>query len=186
MKKPILLPAVAAVLFAHSGCESMDWDKGTARRSSSIVKAVCVVQPTTGNDCSGVVSFTQSGQWVKVVANVTGLSPNAQHAIHIHTHGDCTAGDGTSAGGHYNPEGHDHGLPVTERRHAGDLGNLTTDHSGNAQYEIVVDNVTINGTKNPILGRAVIIHAKRDTGGQPTGEAGPRIGCGVIGIANGR
>ncbi len=185
MKKLILLPAVVAVVIALIGCESMDWDKGTARRSSSIMKAVCIVHPTAGNNCSGVVSFTQSGQWVKVVENVTGLSPNAQHAIHIHTYGDCTAGDGTSAGGHYNPEGHDHGLPVQERRHAGDLGNLKTDASGNAQFEIVVDNVTINGKKNPILGRAVIIHAKLDTGRQPTGEAGARIGCGVIGTANG-
>ena len=90
-----------------------------------------------------------------------------------------------SAGGHYNPEKHPHALPdTTEKRHAGDLGNLQADSNGKVHHEITVKNVTIAGTKNPIIGRGVIVHAKVDDGGQPVGNAGPRIACGVIGVAN--
>jgi len=89
-----------------------------------------------------------------------------------------------SAGGHYNPEGHQHGLPDSENRHAGDLGNVQADSEGKAHYEITVSNISIQGPRNPILGRAVIVHAKPDDGGQPVGNAGARIACGVIGVAN--
>ena len=89
-----------------------------------------------------------------------------------------------SAGGHYNPEKHEHGLPDKAQRHAGDLGNLEADASGKAHLELTVNNITISGNKNPILGRGVIVHAKFDYGGQPVGNAGGRIACGVIGVAN--
>ena len=38
------------------------------------------------------------------------------------------------------------------------------------------------GRKNPIIGRSVVVHANEDTGEQPAGNAGPRIGLGVIGV----
>lgn len=155
-----------------------------AAESTEITEAVAVLHPTAGHKCHGTVHFSRTGDSVKVVANVEGLEPGQKHAIHIHQYGDCTAPDATSAGGHYNPEGHAHGLPATEQRHAGDLGNLEADQNGKAHYELVVKNISIAGHHNPILGRAVIVHAKADTGGQPTGNAGSRIACGVIGIAN--
>jgi len=88
-----------------------------------------------------------------------------------------------SAGGHYNPEGHQHGLPDSENRHAGDLGNVQADDQGKAHYEITVKGISISGEHNPIIGRGVIVHAKLDDGGQPVGNAGGRIACGVIGFA---
>lgn len=146
-------------------------------------KAVCVVQPTQGNQCHGTVWFeTLPDGQVKVTAAISGLNPNQKHAIHVHEFGDITSNDGTSLGGHYNPEHHEHGLPTQEMRHAGDLGNLTADAQGNADYTITVDNMTIM-EKNAILGRGIVVHAKMDDGGQPTGNAGPRIGVGVIGLA---
>jgi Cu-Zn family superoxide dismutase len=102
--------------------------------------------------------------------------------MHIHQWGDITGMDGKTTGGHYNPKSHDHGLPEKHLRHAGDLGNLQADASGKAKYELTVDNLSIAGSKNPIVGRGVIIHAKKDDGGQPTGNAGARIAQGVIGI----
>ncbi|MBI4664285.1 MAG: superoxide dismutase family protein [Verrucomicrobia bacterium] len=141
------------------------------------------MHPTQGNKCHGVVQFSQIGEKIKVIATIEGLNPNQKHAIHIHELGDCTSADGMSTGGHYNPEGHQHGLVASAKRHAGDLGNLQADANGKAQYEVTVENITIAGMKNPILGRAVIIHAKEDDGGQPVGNAGPRLACGVIGIA---
>jgi Cu-Zn family superoxide dismutase len=174
---------VPVVLF-NAGCASMIGNEQPEHVSdwSRVKQAVTVIHPTEGNDCRGVVHFTQVEGGVHVLAQVHGLNPGPQHGIHIHEFGDCTAPDGTSAGGHYNPENHDHGLPATRARHAGDLGNLTADENGEARYEITVQNVSIAGLQNPIIGRGVIVHAQEDDGGQPTGNAGARIGCGVIGV----
>ncbi len=146
--------------------------------------AVAVMTPTAGNKTAGTVTFTQGTDSVVVEATISGLNPGQQHAIHIHQFGDLRLDNGKGTGGHYNPEGHDHSLPSTEMRHAGDLGNLTADANGNANYSITVNNVTLNSHHNPIVGRGVIIHAMVDDGGQPTGNAGARISQGVIGFAN--
>jgi len=152
---------------------------------NAISHAVAVMVSTEGNTAHGTVRFVQTDAGVHITADIAGLSANASHAIHIHEYGDITAVNGTSAGGHYNPQGHDHGLPDQDTRHAGDLGNLMTDAEGNAQLDLTVDNITVAGMHNPIIGRGVIIHAKTDDGGQPTGNAGPRISMGVIGVAKG-
>ena len=159
----------------HSMAHAESW--------AAIKQAVAIMHPTANNKAHGRVTFVQQGDSVKVTADLEGLSPGQKHAIHIHQYGDCSAPDGASAGGHYNPENHPHALPESENRHAGDLGNLQADDQGKAHYEITVDNISIAGTKNPIIGRGVIVHAKVDDGGQPVGNAGGRIACGVIGIA---
>ena len=186
MKKSqsILLSFISATALCALQCSAAD-PHAQAHESAwkAVTKAVAAIHPTQGNKCHGTVQFSQVGDKVKVVATIEGLTPNQKHAIHVHETGDCTSADGSSAGGHYNPEGHQHGLPVATKRHAGDLGNLQADASGKAQYEVTIDNVSLVGLKNPILGRAVIIHAKEDDGGQPVGNAGARLGCGVIGIA---
>jgi Cu-Zn family superoxide dismutase len=146
------------------------------------VSAVAVLGAASGSKVQGTARFTTKGDAVEVVVDIEGLTPNQQHAIHVHEFGDCTAPDAASAGSHYNPEGHPHALPAADTRHAGDLGNLQADAQGKAHYEITVRNCSIAGV-NPILGRAVIVHAKPDDGGQPVGNAGGRIACGVIGIA---
>ena len=147
-------------------------------------QAIAILDPTKASKCRGVVRFTEQGGSVKIVAEIEGLNPGQKHAMHIHQFGDCSAPDAASAGGHYNPENHQHGLPEKDMRHAGDLGNLQADNQGKVRHEITVDNISIAGARNPILGRAVIVHAKPDDGGQPVGNAGGRIACGAIGIAN--
>lgn len=149
----------------------------------SVNQAVAVIHPTAGNQCSGTVRFQKVGDAVKVTAEVSGLTPNQAHGFHIHEFGDASAADGMATGGHYNPEGHSHALPASATRHAGDFGNLQADASGKARMEITVSNISIAGLRNPVLGRGVIVHAKPDDGGQPTGNAGARIGQGVIGLA---
>jgi Cu-Zn family superoxide dismutase len=145
--------------------------------------AIAVLTPTAGSSCHGIIRFAATGLGLKVTADVEGLKPGQQHAIHVHEFGDCSAPDATSAGSHYNPESHPHGLPSTAERHAGDLGNLTADAQGKAHYEIEITNASIAGPKNPILGRSVIVHEKLDDGGQPVGNAGARLACGVVGLA---
>ncbi len=150
---------------------------------SKIHHAVAVMVSTEGSTAHGTVRFEETDDGINVTADIAGLTPGSEHAIHIHEFGDLTASDGTSAGGHYNPEHHEHGLPGLAMRHAGDLGNITADDLGNAHYEVTTQNCTIAGMMNPIVGRGVIIHAKIDDGGQPTGNAGSRIAMGVIGVA---
>jgi Cu-Zn family superoxide dismutase len=151
--------------------------------AAPVTQAVAVLSPASGSKARGTARFTQNGDAVAVVVDMEGLTPNQQHAIHVHEFGDCTAPDAASAGSHYNPEGLPHALPTADERHAGDLGNLQADAQGKTHYTITVRNCTVAGAKNPILGRAVIVHAKPDDGGQPVGNAGGRIACGVIGVA---
>lgn len=145
---------------------------------------VAQLHPTEGNAVKGTVHFTQAGDGVKIVAHVEGLSPG-KHGFHAHELGDCTAPDGTSAGGHYNPEDVAHALPPTEPRHAGDFGNLEANEDGMAHFEGTFPNVSLADSDEPLLGRGIIVHANPDDGGQPTGNAGPRVACGVIGVAEG-
>lgn len=184
IKKSILLSFIITAALGTLQCSAADPHAQAHQTAwSAVTKAVAAIHSTQGNKCHGTVQFSQIGDKVKVVATIEGLTPNQKHAIHIHETGDCTSADGMSAGGHYNPEGHQHGLAAAAKRHAGDLGNLQADAQGKAHYELTVDNISIVGMKNPILGRAVIVHAKEDDGGQPVGNAGARLGCGVIGIA---
>lgn len=151
-----------------------------------VYHAVALMIPTAGNTARGVIHFDETDGGVTVTAEVTGLSPNHKHGFHIHEFGDLSAPDGTATGGHYNPEGHDHALPQSGDavRHAGDMGNLEADAEGNATYTMTFDNITIfDDNHNPIIGRGVIIHAKTDDGGQPTGNAGARIAQGIVGVA---
>jgi Cu-Zn family superoxide dismutase len=102
-------------------------------------------------------------------------------ATHVHETGDCSAPDGASAGGHFNPEGHAHGVPPAQERHLGDLGNIEVGADGTGSTEIVVMGANLEPSDpDSFLNRAIIVHEKRDDGGQPTGNAGGRIGCGVI------
>ncbi len=182
--------SVFAVTYAMftSGCASPSQDDHARHDHNhgfdGIKQLVATIQPTAGNKCAGVVRFTEVGGVVYVYAEISGLAPGQQHAMHVHEFGDGTTPDGMKAGGHYNPEEKPHGLPGTNERHAGDLGNLQADAAGKAVYRGEFNNLSMTGVKNPIVGRGVIVHAKPDDGGQPVGNAGARIGFGTIGVAN--
>ncbi|HPS78077.1 MAG TPA: superoxide dismutase family protein [Thermoanaerobaculaceae bacterium] len=157
---------------------------GQGSINPAVTRAVAVLSPTVGNRVKGVVTFTQDSDRVKVVADVDGLTPGALHGFHIHELGDCSAPDAASAGGHFNPTGHPHAGPMEMARHGGDLGNLQADAAGRAHLELTVDGVTVHDGPTCILGRGLIVHLKGDDlKTQPTGNAGPRVACGVIGVA---
>ena len=120
---------------------------------------------------------------VHIHGTISGLDPRSVHAMHIHEFGDQSSDDGTAAGSHYNPENHPHGDVTAGSHHAGDLGNITADEGGKANVNLTVNDITLAEIKNPIIGRGVVIHAKVDDFSQPVGNAGGRIGVGVIGIA---
>jgi Cu-Zn family superoxide dismutase len=180
----ILIPAIILSLCLWTtGCNKNgnDPNSGGNQGDQKMTGAVAQIEPTKGNSARGTVTFKQTGNRVRVIADISGLKPNQKHAIHIHEGTECGE-DGMKAGGHYNPEKHEHGLPTAsaDKRHAGDFGNLQADASGKARLELTVDNITISGTKNPVMGHAIIVHEREDDGSQPTGNAGGRIGCGII------
>ena len=145
---------------------------------------VAVLNPTAESITKGVVVLSGSDDGITVEATVSGLKPNSKHGFHIHEFGDITSADGKSAGGHFNPAGHDHGLPGTEERHAGDMGNLEADENGVANLEMTLEKGLIPDGLASLNGRAIVVHADPDDGGQPTGNAGARLAVGVIGIGN--
>lgn len=152
------------------------------KMSAVPAKAIAMVYPVKDKTVKGMITFTQTDQGVKVVAHLEGLTPG-KHGFHVHEFGDCSAPDATSAGGHFNPTQMTHGAPTDAARHSGDLGNIVADEKGVADLEWVDPMMQLSGPQS-IIGRAVIVHAKEDDlKTQPTGNAGAREGCGVIGIA---
>lgn len=146
-----------------------------------VTKAVAVFQPTEGNKARGTVTFTQVGSNVKVVAQIEGLTPG-KHGFHIHEFGDCSSKDGSAAGGHFNPAAAQHGAPEAPQRHAGDMGNIDANQEGVARLEYNDPVMKLNGPGS-IIGRGMIVHANPDDlKTQPTGNAGGRLACGVIGV----
>jgi Cu-Zn family superoxide dismutase len=129
----------------------------------------------------GTVSFAETPQGLKVSAEVRNAPPG-KHGFHIHEFGNCVDA-GNAAGGHYNPDHVSHGDVMkdgTAKAHPGDMGNLEVGADGTGKLEAVLPGVTLSGGKYAVAGRAVILHEKEDDFGQPTGNAGSRIGCGPI------
>ncbi len=176
----IALGILASVV---TGCGKCDKDTASAMLAVDAPKhAIIVLAPTEGNDVHGIINFTAVEGGVRVVADVTGLTPG-KHGFHIHQFGDCSKLDGKSAGGHFNPEGVNHGGPTASVRHVGDMGNLVADENGVAHLDAVDKLLSFSG-KHSIIGRGIVIHAgEDDLTSQPTGAAGARVACGVIGIA---
>lgn len=164
--------AVAAAL-ALAGCAGM----GTMGGGPT---AVAKLEPTKDSTTSGTVMFQQRGNGVHVVATIRGLAPNQEHGFHVHEKGDCSSGDGMSAGGHYNPDNQPHG-PQSAPHHAGDMPSLKADASGNAKAMFDLAGVSVAAGPKSLVGRGLIVHKDPDDyKTQPTGNAGARLACAVI------
>jgi Cu-Zn family superoxide dismutase len=141
--------------------------------------SVAVLSPTKGQDVHGVIALNQAANGVEIIGEITGLTPG-KHGFHIHEFGDLRSDDGSSAGGHFNPDMHPHGSPQDPRHHAGDLGNITADQNGKAMVKMTMPGLRVHF----IIGRSIVVHGKADDlKSQPAGDAGPRVAVGVIGIA---
>lgn len=146
-----------------------------------VTKAVAVMRPTGTNQAAGVITFTKEAAGVRVQGSISGLTPG-EHGFHVHQWGDCSAADGTSAGGHFNPENMNHAAQTEAVRHVGDLGNVTANAQGIATINFLDTKIAFFGMAS-IIGRGLILHDKvDDLKTQPTGNAGARLACGVIGV----
>lgn len=148
----------------------------------TLSKAIAVLSPTKDQKAFGIVTFTVVENGVRVIAEIAGLTPG-KHGFHIHEFGDCSAPDGASAGGHFNPTNMPHSMPTSSKRHVGDLGNIEAGEDGTVHLDYVDTMISLTGDHS-IIGRGVIVHEKEDDlTTQPTGAAGARVACGVIGVA---
>lgn len=198
--RKMMIPAIAVLLMAvypafaedapknekvakSEGSHTNDREQASAD-TNAITSAICVLSATEGNTVSGWVKFTKQADGVLIEAEVKGLTPGAKHGFHVHDLGDISAKDGTATGGHFNPGGHDHAAPDANMRHVGDLGNIEANAEGVGVYSRLDKMVRLNGPKDNIIGRGIIVHASTDDlTTQPTGNAGARIAQGVIGVA---
>ena len=143
-----------------------------------------------GNDGEpiGNVRLSETAAGVLLDLDLGGLTPNGEHAIHVHEVGKCTPlASFKDAGGHYNPTDHKHGMKHPEGSHAGDMPNLKPNSNGVIQTGFVNLKLTLGETTDKRStvydedGSAIVIHAGADDHmSQPSGAAGARIACGVI------
>lgn len=173
MKKIVL--SIALIIAAIIGCK-------TNSGSADTKKLVIAFEPKSNSNVAGTASFVEKNGKVTFVAKLTGLKPGI-HAIHIHEKSDCSAADGSSAGGHWNPTFKKHGKWGVGEYHKGDIGNFTADEKGNGSITLTTDEWCIgceDETKN-ILGKGLIVHQGTDDfTSQPSGNAGARVACSAI------
>ncbi|WP_158542740.1 superoxide dismutase family protein [Lujinxingia litoralis] len=156
--------------------------EGMMEEGAELAEAVARVINPEGEEI-GTVTFKELADGgVQVSGSVSGLTPG-NHGFHVHENTVCEAPDFKSAGGHFNPEAHEHGGPANEHnaRHAGDFGNITANEEGVAEFDFVDTMISLREGLNNVAGQAMIVHADEDDlVSQPTGNAGGRVGCAVI------
>lgn len=181
LRAALALSATTALTVLAAGCATSP--SNSAGHDHAAMKgpaAMASLTPTQGNDVRGLIVFHQQGDHVMVHAQVSGLKPNAEHGFHVHEKGDCASADGSSAGGHFNPDGKPHGAP-TAAHHAGDMPMLKANASGVVDQHFTLDGPTVASGSASVVGHAVIVHAAPDDyATQPTGNSGARLACGVI------
>lgn len=193
MKKIGLLMAIAAITgiistFSFAVAEDTKMNpetpvvKSKAPVSMDIAIAMAEIIDTKGKKI-GIASFIPGGKGVRIAVQVTGLTPG-KHGIHIHEFGKCDPPDFKSAGGHFNPIKHKHGLDNPMGYHNGDMQNINIDKDGTGSTVIENNMVSLGTSENSLLksgGTAIVIHAKADDQKtDPSGKSGDRVYCGII------
>lgn len=171
-----LLRAVpfAALGLALSGCESIQ-QLPTERLGSATLRFANGLP-------AGTAQLYGNGSEVSLSVALAGFDAGTR-GIHLHTTGKCEAPGFTSAGGHLNPQGHQHGTENPQGAHLGDLPNVTVGASGGGTVS-----ATLRGTRADALasifdsdGTAIVVHAGPDDyRTDPSGNSGDRIACGVF------
>lgn len=181
MKNLVVVGGIALVML--SACAQKEKQTAEVAPAPVVVaptKAQAVLKAAKGYKVKGIIHFTEEAGQMKIETMVDGLKAGP-HGFHIHEVGDCSKADFSSAGGHFNPGHGEHGATTSEKRHAGDLGNLTANGKKKAYTTITASGLTMQPGAESIIGKAVVIHKdKDDLKSQPAGNSGARIACGVI------
>lgn len=173
---PVVAGAIAMTAVSAMAAPALAGDGGARHARTSIVD--------TAGEAIGFAKLTEDGTGrTHLNVHVQGLTPG-EHGIHIHGVGACQGPGFTSAGGHFNPTGHEHGLENPRGHHAGDLPNLVVNPAGVGRLTAVTDAVTISAGQRSIFdadGSAIVVHAGPDDHvSNPAGNSGARVACGVI------
>lgn len=166
----------ALVLLLFSIFSIVSAGKVFAESATAIIR-----QTAEGSAVLGAVRLEETEDGLKITAQFFNCPPG-KHGFHIHENGSCGE-EGKAAGGHYNPEGTPHGLVLKDgfsKAHAGDFGNVEIGSDGAGETQMTIPGLHLTGTEHNVAGKAFILHEKEDDLGQPTGNAGGRIGCGMI------
>jgi Cu-Zn family superoxide dismutase len=181
MRKIILFALLAGAVATGCGDDEEPTDHhGGAGAGAHDHNAVLAAK--SGNTTlAGMVTFSGAAGAVTATITVTGAPPG-QHGVHIHETGDCSDAEAMNAGGHWNPSMQMHGPSGAATSHFGDMGNLEVKADGTGTATATNPMWQLgSGTAMDVVGKAVIVHAMPDDlTTQPTGNAGGRIGCGVI------
>ena len=175
---------VAAALVAGVNCAAGEQGKAKGVGTGQEKKAVAAIESKSGSHVTGKATFREANGKVTLTLEIEGADPGT-HAVHLHEKGDCTAPDGASAGGHWNPTHENHGKWGTPPFHRADIGNLEVGADGKGSLTMTTDLWSIGGApETDVVGKAIIVHAKADDfTTQPTGNAGGRVACGVVALA---
>ncbi len=146
------------------------------------VQGTAIIKGTAPDSkISGNVTLTEENGGITLEAKIANVPPG-KHGFHIHDKGSCDE-MGKAAGGHFNPDGVMHGYMPKDgpmKAHAGDMGNIEVAADGTGTLKIFLAQDSLKTGKYAVEGKAIILHEKQDDFSQPTGNAGGRIGCGII------
>lgn len=168
------MPFVSLALLATAGCATVYEEEPTEVGSA-------IISDRSGTNVGTATLYSEDDE-VTISVSFNGLSAGT-HAVHLHTTGDCSAGDFTSAGGHLNPMGNQHGSQNPQGAHLGDLPNVEISSAG-----VGTVSTTLRGSSASALaaifdadGTALVVHEGADDyRTDPAGAAGPRVACGTF------
>ncbi|MFL5482977.1 MAG: superoxide dismutase family protein [Gemmatimonadaceae bacterium] len=156
----------------------------TATRMRNAAARAEAVMYNSSGVAIGTAQLWQDGNGV-VNVEIASLSlPGGTHGIHFHDAGKCEAPGFTTAGGHYNPMGMEHGLQNPRGPHAGDNPNIVIPAGGVGNVSFSTDRVSLTPGTRTLFdadGSALVVHAAADDQvTNPSGNSGARIACGVV------
>jgi len=154
--------------FALAGCAMSD-------ELGPVAGAPTIALVNAAGAATGAVQVEprSGGAYLRIA--VQGLPPG-DHGLHLHAVGRCDPPGFQSAGGHWNPEGRQHGHLNPQGPHLGDLPNLTVSANGHGAI-----NFRIAGLMTDADGTSLVIHARPDDyRTDPIGNSGDRIACAVL------
>jgi len=171
-RRRIVLSTLA--LIATAACATPYEEAGSEIGSAAI-------SDRSGASVGTAMLYSQNDE-VTVSVSLNGLSEGI-HAVHLHTTGDCSASDFTSAGGHLNPMGNQHGSQNPQGAHLGDLPNAVISSAGVGTVSTILrgSSATVIPQLFDADGTAVVVHEGADDYmSDPAGDAGSRVACGVF------